>query len=463
MPFIDSVDPQYYLLEICEDGVEKKEDGTLLSTAIVEAAGAGVTDIFIASHGWKGDVPAALDQYGRWFPKVAQQDADRALVNTKVPGFTPLIVGVHWPSLPWGNERGGRGTLAAGDDELAAEATMGPADLVGRYTDRIANSPEAVAALERIVAAADDETTALQIQSGEIPEELEKAYRDLFAASGLSDDSASAAPGSDLPAFSPQLIAEGWITELSGTDPAAVNPGILGDGLFASARDIILSPVRQLSFWTMKKRARVVGERDVHRVLRQLQTAAPSARIHLMGHSFGCIVMTAALAGPVSGGVPTDPLPRPVDTLFLVQGAMSLWSFADEIPYAPFGPGFYRALRAQPPAVRGAVVTTRSEHDKAVGVWYPLGARLGGDPTLGAEGPPKWGGIGSYGIQGTESSEDLPIVDDVRHQYGFVRGGIYNTDGNSVITGGDRLSGAHSEFVNDAVAHLFWQAVLTSL
>ncbi|WP_111511020.1 hypothetical protein [Mycobacterium kyogaense] len=463
MPFIDSVDPHYYLLEICEDGVEKKEDGTLLSTAIAEAAGAGVTDIFIASHGWKGDYDAATIQYSKWFPKVAKQDSDRALVNTRVPGFTPLIVGVHWPSLPWGNERGGDDTLAADDDELAVEATMDPDALVDRYTKRIAASPEAMMALERIAAVADDDTTAMQIQSGHMPEELEKAYRDLYEASGLSGESPSAEPGADLPAFSPQLIAEQWITELSAVDPSTANPGILGDGLFASARDIILSPVRQLSFWTMKKRARVVGERNVHRVLCQLQTAAPSARIHLMGHSFGCIVMTAALAGPVSGGERTDPLPRPVDTLFLVQGAMSLWSFADEIPYAPFGPGFYRAVRAQPPAVRGAVVTTRSEHDKAVGIWYPLGARIGGDPTLGVEGPPKWGGIGSYGIQGIESAEDVPIVDDVRHQYGFVRGGIYNTDGNSVITGGDRLSGAHSEFVNDAVAHLFWQAVLTSL
>lgn len=152
-----------------------------------------------------------------------------------------------------------------------------------------------------------------------------------------------------------------------------------------------------------------------------------------------------------------------MDTLFLVQGAMSLWSFADKIPYKPFGPGFYRAVRAQPPAVRGAVVTTRSKNDKAVGVWYPLGARLGGNHALGEEELPEWGGIGRHGIQGTESAEDLPIADDVRHQYGFVRGGIYNTDGTSVITGGDRLSGAHSEFVNDAVAHLFWQAVLTSL
>ncbi|MCG7594989.1 hypothetical protein [Mycobacterium sp. PSTR-4-N] len=464
MPFIDSVDPHYYLLEIGRDGVEQAEhDGTLLSTAIVEAVRTGVTDIFIASHGWKGDVTAALEQYGRWFPTVAQQDADRALVATKVPGFTPLIVGVHWPSLPWGDEGPARATLGADDDALAEEAAMDTSGLVERYADRIATSPEALAALERITAVADDEITALQIQSGQMPAELEADYRRLFAAGDLSDGSPEAAPGADLPEFSPQDTAQQWIAELRTAGPATGNPGVLGDGLLASARDIILAPVRQLSFWTMKKRARVVGERDVHRVLRDLQIAAPSARLHLMGHSFGCIVMTAAVAGPVSGGVRTDPLPRPVDTLFLVQGAMSLWSFADQIPYAPFGPGFYRAVRAQPPAVRGAVATTRSSHDKAVGTWYPLGARIGRDHTLGPGDLPEWGGIGSYGIQGTGSAEDLRIDEDVRHQYGFVRGGIYNADADAVITGGDRLSGAHSNFVNDSVAHLFWQAVLPSL
>ena len=42
-----------------------------------------------------------------------------------------------------------------------------------------------------------------------------------------------------------------------------------------------------------------------------------------MGHSFGCIVASATVAGPAAQRV----LPRPVDSLFLVQGALSLWAY----------------------------------------------------------------------------------------------------------------------------------------
>lgn len=140
-------------------------------------------------------------------------------------------------------------------------------------------------------------------------------------------------------------------------------PGVLG--VFDRISDALLGPVRQMSFRAMKNRARTVGERDVHHILRMLQDAS-DARIHLMGHSFGCIVMTAATAGPVSGGQLTDPLPRRVDTLFLVQGAMSLWSFADAIPFPPNEPGYFRVL-CQAPRVEGPTVTTHSRHDRAVG------------------------------------------------------------------------------------------------
>ena len=60
------------------------------------------------------------------------------------------------------------------------------------------------------------------------------------------------------------------------------------------------------------------------------------------------IVVTAAVAGPIKNGQVSDRLDRPVDSLFLVQGAMSLWSFADEIPFPPVEPGYYNALRSTP-------------------------------------------------------------------------------------------------------------------
>ena len=91
-----------------------------------------------------------------------------------------------------------------------------------------------------------------------------------------------------------------------------------GGGFFKG----LLGGLSQLSFWKMKKRARSVGESGMHQFVAALQRTC-NARIHLMGHSFGCIVMSSVLGGP--GG--TAKLPRPVHSVALVQGAVSLWSW----------------------------------------------------------------------------------------------------------------------------------------
>jgi hypothetical protein len=463
MPLRHIDDVSYYLMLLDENGTERREDGQLLSTAIVDAAQDAVTDVFLASHGWKGDVPAAIAQYDKWIAAMARQTADRALARHKVPDFKALVVGVHWPSLPWGDERIDAAVLGDETDDLAVERDMAPDELVDRYAGRIADTPAARAALETVVAASDDEGVAEQLQSGSVPTALEDAYRTLFTEAGLAAHGAASAPGLDQAGFSPADTATEWIGALNhrGDSPAA-NPGVLGGGLLATIRDIVLAPVRQVSFWAMKHRARTIGERDVHRLIARLQTAAPEARIHLMGHSFGCIVMSAVVAGPVSGGVLTDPLPRPVDSLFLVQGAMSLWSFADQIPFPPSVPGYFRAVCAAPRAVRGPLVTTLSSHDRAVGTFFPIGAKLGGDRTLGEDHLPEYGGIGAFGIKGSAPCTDLTIR-GTDAQYGFEPGAVYNVDASSVICHGDGASGAHSDIAHDEVAHIFWQAATVTM
>ena len=136
-------------------------------------------------------------------------------------------------------------------------------------------------------------------------------------------------------------------------------------------------PVRQLSFWAMKHRARQVGETGVHTLLAGLQQAAPGTRYHLMGHSFGCIVVSAAIAGPITQGAITSRLPRPVNSLFLAQGALSLWSFAERLPFPPNPPGYFRPIDLAPALVSGPIVATRSHYDRAVGTFFRSAPRRG--------------------------------------------------------------------------------------
>jgi len=439
---IPGTDLEYFLVVHDEAGRERPEaDGKFLSDTVeqrVSSSEVPITDVFFTSHGWKGDVPAAIEQYDKWIAAMAGVSADRDAVAARSPGFKALIVGLHWPSLPWGDESveaAGGGVLGANDDvEQQVEA----------FARRIADTPTARGAIRTIVKEA-----RARPASSKLSPAAEKAYAALFAESGLATGDAGARPGADQEGFDPAAIIADYE---AGNAQGATQ--LLG--FTETVRDAILSPLRQISFWKMKDRARIFGEAGGNRLLRRLQDVAPRARFHLMGHSFGCIVVSATVAG-----VNSRPLPRPVDSLFLVQGALSLWAYAKDIPYARGTPGyFYRVLSSR--LVRGPIVTTRSKFDTAVGRFYPMGARIKQQLVLGNEKYPEYGGIGTFGIQGTPEQEDL-AMGKVTYAYAFRPSRIYNLEASDFIKEGDGASGAHSDIAHPEVAHAFWAAVLAGM
>ena len=431
-------DLQYHLVCFDKKGVERQYDGVLQSKVLAQALAApdsNITDIFFVSHGWKGDVPAAIDQCNRWIGAMGRLDADRRAIREKDPNFTPLIVGVHWPSQPWGDEN-----LPADTESLllgtAQEA--GPGDLVEMYAEAIASTPAARQALETIMDAA-----AQDYGQAELDADVSDAYATLLREADLGADDDFLEPEDEATAWDPQEVFRRARVDESG-------PGMLGGDSLA---DSFLSPLRQLSFWSMKKRARVVGEAGLGGVVATLQSAsAKPVRVHLMGHSFGCILVSAAaMAAATKTG-------RPVDTLILIQGALSLWSYSR----APKKnkPGYFSNI-PENRLVRGAIVTTLSEHDKAVGNLYPMAARLAKQYTLADL--PLYGGVGTYGICGlTNTGPDIAISDDSAG-YGFVLGGIYNIDATRIIANGSGFSGAHSDISHPEVAHLAWEAIACSI
>ena len=206
-------------------------------------------------------------------------------------------------------------------------------------------------------------------------------------------------------AASEHLLGE--ITAAPADAPALLGPiNWVGEQLQKAK----LTVLRELSFWHMKRLARTVGESGVHTLVQRLQAATP-ARFHLMGHSFGCIVVTAATCGPKSGDSFTGTT-RKINSLFLAQGAMSLWSFAgkDEITGLPDATGFYRDLVSDH-LVTGPVVTTQSTHDTAVGIWYPLAALAADQVVLFTEPLPQFGGLGTWGVQGCDLPSADPMLD----------------------------------------------------
>jgi hypothetical protein len=142
-----------------------------------------------------------------------------------------------------------------------------------------------------------------------LPLPVRVAYQRIDAELDLGKDGEGAAPGDDRASFDPEAIYQTCLME----ELAAFGGTSFGG---------LLAPLRVLTFWHMKRRALHVGAVGVATLLARLQDAAPAARFHLMGHSFGCIVVSAAVAG-------REPRAhRPIASLALVQGAMSLWSFS---------------------------------------------------------------------------------------------------------------------------------------
>jgi hypothetical protein len=199
--------------------------------------------------------------------------ADIARVKERRPGFLPLMVGLHWPSEPWG------------DDTFPNVESFGIADvdpvnqLVDAAAGKIVDTPAARAALQTIIRAAFADNSP-----SSLPTPVRDAYDVLDKETGLGHDGSAAPPGDDRDPFDAESLYQDGRTE-------AVSFGGFSDG--------VLAPLRVLSFWKMKDRARRFGESSAHRLLSDLMGASGSrdVKFHLMGHSFGCIVVSAI--GPV--------------------------------------------------------------------------------------------------------------------------------------------------------------------
>lgn len=439
---------QYYLINFDASGNERTEASGKISQKILEAlATEPFTDVFILSHGWLGDIPAARRQYNRWIGAMAKNEADIKKLKQVRPGFRPLLIGIHWPSKPWGNE-----TLEDLAVSSESESSLPIAQMVEQYADRIGNTEATRQALQTIFEEASEDMEPPQLS----PKTLE-AYEVLNRESTLGSEGAAGAPGDDREPFDPEKIYE--VVEDEDGD---VSYGDIGFANFDLSR--VLAPLRTLSFWKMKARARSFGETGGFQLLRQLQQAAPeSVRFHLMGHSFGCIVVSAMVAGPKGKGT----LVRPVNSLSLIQGALSLWSYCLDIPVDPGRPGYFHSIITDK-KVSGPIITTHSEHDTAVGKMYPLGAGIvlsdvSFDPELEDRVLPKYGGLGTFGAAGNGLDAVNMSMLPCDASYSFEAGKIYNLESSKYIckTPPDAgLGGAHSSIDEPEVAHAVWEAAL---
>jgi hypothetical protein len=208
-------------------------------------------------------------------------------------------------------------------------------------------------------------------------------------------------------------------------------------GIWNGAKEAL----RQLTYWQMKNRAGTVGRNGLGPLIGELHQVAPDIRVHLVGHSFGARLVSYALAG-----LPAGLEPSPVKAVTLLQGAFSHWAYAPQLPFDARRGG---ALAGMLDRIDGPLVACYSEHDGAVGRFYPLAAIAARDDSAAAADPAsRWGGMGADGAQAVAAIQDAIRGAGPGNSYRFVDGKALNIDASEIVRSGGPPSGAHSDIVH---------------
>ena len=189
-----------------------------------------ITDVFIFSHGWQGDIPAAQKQYSRWIKAMATNTADQDKMKQLRPGFSPLLIGLHWPSLPWGNE-----TILASSEEDAVES------LADHYADQISDNDTSKAISKAALKTIFSEALG-DMEPDELSDAALEAYETLNNETSLGSGGTAAAPDDDREPFDPESIYEE--SEVETEEFGEIDYGILDGGGFILNR--IFSPLKAL-------------------------------------------------------------------------------------------------------------------------------------------------------------------------------------------------------------------------
>ncbi|MFD7257408.1 serine-threonine protein kinase [Streptomyces sp. NPDC059874] len=386
------------------------------------------TDLLVFAHGWNSDRSTSTRLYDRFFAPFP------GLVG---PGVRLGYVGVVWPSIRFADEPipdfDSPGALA----EPGFGAALDPATrrALGEFWP--GREPELDRAAELLEERPESEAAFAEFGA---------LVRRLAGVDGLS---AAAAP--EVPALFTEEVVEVCRRLALALVEAGAPPvdGFGGDerglavggglrGLWGGAKELL----RQASYYQMKKRAGVVGERGLGPVLAELAARRPALRIHLIGHSFGARLVSFSLCAVPDGA-------RYTKSLTLLQGAFSHYAFCDRLPHDKGHGGALRGLQRR---VDGPVVACHSPHDSALKVFYPLASRMARDSAglLGFD--ERWGAIGHDGVQAVPGAPRLGL--DAALREGVPASGCVSVDAGSVVRRGGAPSGAHSDICHAELAEL---------
>jgi predicted MPP superfamily phosphohydrolase len=416
-------------------------DDDELDRADAFVADRGITDLFVISHGWNNDMREARELYAKFLGKV--RDVRAAGHVAGLGGRTIGVLAVLWPSKKFAEQQfipsGAAGTAPEVTDALVIAHLD---SLKGVFDDPRAD--ETLEEAKALVPQLKDRATARREFANKIRAALPKPDAD---------------PGEAAHAF---VAKDGDTILMLLKDPIVVLPpkgakhgaaaGLLDDalrgagnavgGALRSVGGVLIDAGRSINdaaerflnyatYYQMKERAGAIGQGGVFQILTHLRTKAPGILLHLIGHSFGGRLMTAAALGP-EGAAPIKP-----ETMTLLQAAFSHNAFAKS--YDGRNDGFFRRV-LENEQLGGPVLITHTANDQAVGIAYAYASRISGD-TGAAVGDANdaFGGIGRNGAQHMKPQTEAIFLDlaPVGKHYTLVPGVLHNLRADVIADHGD--------------------------
>lgn len=433
----------YFEVEFNKQGAAHDQDQVKALTDFLATGSA--SDLFVISHGWNNDMSDARGLYGRFF------DCMRQVIDSgKVPGSdarTFAIMAVLWPSKKFADKElipsGAAGAESPITNDLLRQELE---ELKGVF-----DHPNADAVLDQakqLVPKLEDSPKARR----QFADLLRSVLPQAASADVDAADDFLSLPGDEIinrlskpsPITPPKPATSGGGAAITGGPATTAGGGAAGLGNFFSG--IKAGALKLLNFTTyyqMKERAGLVGSTGVNQVLRTIHDEQPNIKLHLIGHSFGGRLVTAAAAGL------EDQPAVEAATMTLLQAAFSHYGFAKH--YEGTNNGFFRRVVADQ-MVSGPIVISCTQNDQAVGKLYPLASLVAGQVAadLGDKND-RYGGIGRNGAQKTPEASDGTLL-GLGEAYQFEPGKLHNLNADAIIM-------EHSDICHNEVAYAVLSAV----
>jgi hypothetical protein len=413
----------FYLLRYANDGrLLSPQTEQMLKDGL-----AGISDVFLFSHGWNNTFADAARSYRDFISGFMKQRADLGIPIRA--GYKPLLIGVIWPStsflMPWED-----GPQIAADTSIEAPRTEEMLRLLTASLD-----PGADARLAELVDGSTTLTATAAREAADIILDGLRPHND---------------PDDGSPAPTANELIDAWAA-LEGRSSETTDPddfGGVGDTEIASEPAAasgfgVLDPRNLLrigTVWLMKDRAGKVGAHGVGPLVRYILDNT-SARLHLIGHSFGARVVLSSLA------VGT-PQVRAARSMLLLQPAVNRWCFADDVAGTRRQGGYHPILSR----VELPVLSTFSKFDRPLRQAFHLAVRGSslGEPEIAAVGDTvRYGALGGYGPAGLGgSAEEQPALAEGAGPYQFTPGKrVIAINGGVGLNGKPAING-HSDINN---------------